>query len=250
MSIRAAIQPKPKKIGMESSHQISNSIRFQYLYKTALRRYSVSRGGSRFFFLFDTFLLDGFLTVFSETGQFPALPEYHRCHRQESKYGTGNEKAQYDQYQRTAQFISPEKVQHRFLRVFQGQAEKENKKNLKHLLEEKFKDFNPDQSKKEHLEVINAYGLIFDEMPRGIMNVYCALNNMEKKNLVKRKKTQLSNGKRAFQIYLTENGRKIAKKVHDEMEKLEELTLADFSQEEKDQLFSLMDKVCHNLNDH
>ena len=38
------------------------------------------------------------------------------------------------------------------------------------------------------------------------------LNNMEKKNLVKRKKTQLSNGKRAFQIYLTENGRKIAKK--------------------------------------
>ena len=76
------------------------------------------------------------------------------------------------------------------------------------------------------------------------------LNNMEKKDLVKRKKTQLSNGKRAFQIYLTENGRKIAKKVHDEMEKLEELTLSDFSQEEKDQLFSLMDKVCHNLNDH
>ena len=62
------------------------------------------------------------------------------------------------------------------------------------------------------------------------------LNNMEKKDLVKRKKTQLSNGKRAFQIYLTE--------------KLEELTLSDFSQEEKDQLFSLMDKVCHNLNDH
>ncbi|MFR0848206.1 MAG: hypothetical protein ACLSG9_09860 [Eubacterium sp.] len=43
---------------------------------------------------------------------------------------------------------------------------------------------------------------------------------------------------------------KSQKKVHDEMEKLEELTLADFSQEEKDQLFSLMDKVCHNLNDH
>ena len=76
------------------------------------------------------------------------------------------------------------------------------------------------------------------------------LNNMEKKDFVKRKKTQLSNGKRAFQIYLTENGRKIAEKVHDEMEKLEELTLADFSQEEKDQLFSLMDKACHNLNDH
>lgn len=64
-------------------------------------------------------------------------------------------------------------------------SEKENKKNLKHLLEEKFKDFNPDQSKKEHLEVINAYGLIFDEMPRGIMNVYCALNNMEKNSILK-----------------------------------------------------------------
>lgn len=32
------------------------------------------------------------------------------------------------------------------------------------------------------------------------------------KRSCKRKKTQLSNGKRAFQIYLTENGRKIAKK--------------------------------------
>lgn len=64
-------------------------------------------------------------------------------------------------------------------------SEKENKKNLKHLLEEKFKDFNPDQSKKEHLEVINAYGLIFDEMPRGIMNVYCALNNMKDNSILK-----------------------------------------------------------------
>ena len=64
-------------------------------------------------------------------------------------------------------------------------SEKENKKNLKHLLEERFKDFNPDQSKKEHLEVINAYGLIFDEMPRGIMNVYCALNNMEDNSILK-----------------------------------------------------------------
>ncbi|MDY2922045.1 MAG: MarR family transcriptional regulator [Eubacterium sp.] len=76
------------------------------------------------------------------------------------------------------------------------------------------------------------------------------LNNMEKKNLVKRKKTQLSNGKRAFQICLTSTGRNIAEKVHDEMDKLETLTLSNFSQEEKDQFFSLMDKACHNLNDH
>ena len=76
-------------------------------------------------------------------------------------------------------------------------SEKENKKNLKHLLEEKFKDFNPDQSKKEHLEVINAYGLIFDEMPRGIMNVYCALNNMEDNSILK-----------PSENYLDENGKK------------------------------------------
>lgn len=76
-------------------------------------------------------------------------------------------------------------------------SEKENKKNLKHLLEEKFKDFNPDQSKKEHLEVINAYGLIFDEMPRGIMNVYCALNNMEDNSILK-----------PSEKYLDENGKK------------------------------------------
>ena len=63
--------------------------------------------------------------------------------------------------------------------------EKENEKNLKNLLKQKFRDLNPDQSKKEHLEVINAYGLIFDEMPRGIMNVYCALNNMEDNSILK-----------------------------------------------------------------
>lgn len=74
----------------------------------------------------------------------------------------------------------------------ENESDKKNKgKALKDLLEEKFKDFNPDQSKKEHLEVINAYGLIFDEMPRGIMNVYYALNNMEDNSILKPSEKEL-----------------------------------------------------------
>ena len=60
---------------------------------------------------------------------------------------------------------------------------KDKEKSLERLLEEKFKILNKDKKTGEleesKIEVINAYGLIFDEMPRGIMNVYYALNNIE-----------------------------------------------------------------------
>lgn len=46
----------------------------------------------------------------------------------------------------------------------------EGSKSLKELMEEKFS--------KDKFKVINAYGLILDEMPRGVMNVYYVLHNM------------------------------------------------------------------------
>lgn len=53
-----------------------------------------------------------------------------------------------------------------------------NKKTLKDLFRDKFKKIEDDEDSKE-LEIINAYGLMFDEMPRGIMNVYYSLNSLE-----------------------------------------------------------------------
>ena len=50
----------------------------------------------------------------------------------------------------------------------------ENRKSLKDLLEEKFSLENT------KFKVLNAYGLIFDSSPRGIMNVYYILNNLRK----------------------------------------------------------------------
>lgn len=53
-----------------------------------------------------------------------------------------------------------------------------NTKTLKELFEDKFKKIKDDEDSKD-LEIINAYGLMFDEMPRGIMNVYYSLNSLE-----------------------------------------------------------------------
>lgn len=57
----------------------------------------------------------------------------------------------------------------------------ENKK-LKDILQQKFKSLIKSQ---ESLKVINAYGLIFDEMPRGIINVYYTLSNLEDNEVLK-----------------------------------------------------------------
>ena len=53
-----------------------------------------------------------------------------------------------------------------------------NKKTLKKLFGDKFKKIKNNKDSKD-LEIINAYGLMFDEMPRGIMNVYYSLNSLE-----------------------------------------------------------------------
>lgn len=59
-----------------------------------------------------------------------------------------------------------------------------HKETIKDLLKAKFKRLYEDANEDSHLKVINAYGLILDEMPRGIMNVYYALSNIDNINIL------------------------------------------------------------------
>jgi len=57
----------------------------------------------------------------------------------------------------------------------------------------------------------------------------------------------VSGGKRAFRIFLTEEGRRLAEKVDCVVEEMEEKGFAGFSEEEKDQLISLLGRLTDNL---
>ena len=75
------------------------------------------------------------------------------------------------------------------------------------------------------------------------------LARMEKQGYIRKEKVLVSGGKRAFSIYLTEEGKKKAQQVIDLVEELEEKSFAGFSQEEIDTLFALLEKVQNNLKD-
>lgn len=75
------------------------------------------------------------------------------------------------------------------------------------------------------------------------------LARMEKQGYIRKEKVLVSGGKRAFSIYLTEEGKKKAQQVIDLVEELEEKSFAGFSQEEIDTLFVLLEKVQNNLKD-
>lgn len=55
---------------------------------------------------------------------------------------------------------------------------------IRKLFEKKFRRLDKDGDKGDCLNVINAYGLILDDMPRGIMNVYYALNNIDDNSIL------------------------------------------------------------------
>jgi DNA-binding MarR family transcriptional regulator len=56
-------------------------------------------------------------------------------------------------------------------------------------------------------------------------------------------------GKRAYRVYLTDKGRSQGKKAWQIVEKLEDDSFRGFSEEEKDQLVSLLLRVFENLRD-
>lgn len=66
------------------------------------------------------------------------------------------------------------------------------------------------------------------------------LQNMEKKGLVEKKTTHVSGGKRAYGIYLTEQGHKAAERVMEITMEAERICLQDVPKEEKDALLSQM----------
>ena len=74
------------------------------------------------------------------------------------------------------------------------------------------------------------------------------LDGLEKKGLIKRVQTKVCGGKRAFQIYLTEEGLIMAEKVYLLMDCIEEEAFEGITEQEKEQLFSLLRRVKDNLD--
>lgn len=73
------------------------------------------------------------------------------------------------------------------------------------------------------------------------------LNNMSEKGLIYRQQESVSGGKRAYSIYLTEKGRALAKEVNQIVEDVEVICFRNFSDNEKQLLISLLNRVQTNL---
>ena len=74
------------------------------------------------------------------------------------------------------------------------------------------------------------------------------LSNMEKRGMIRKEVDHVSGGKRAFRIYLTEEGRRLAEQVDKVVEEIEEKCFSGFSEEEKDCLISLLERMTENLS--
>lgn len=72
------------------------------------------------------------------------------------------------------------------------------------------------------------------------------LDKMIDVGFVRKEKTYIA-GKRAYRIYLTEKGREKAEELEVEVEKLEEQSYIDFSEEEKDTILRLLAQVEKNM---
>ena len=73
------------------------------------------------------------------------------------------------------------------------------------------------------------------------------LSNMEKRGMIRKEVDHVSGGKRAFRIYLTEEGKRLADQVDRIVEEIEEKSFVGFSEEEKDQLITLLGRMTENL---
>ncbi len=73
------------------------------------------------------------------------------------------------------------------------------------------------------------------------------LSNMEKRGMIRKEVDHVSGGKRAYRIYLTEEGRRLAEQVDRVVEEIEQKSFAGFTEEEKDQLITLLGRMTENL---
>ena len=71
------------------------------------------------------------------------------------------------------------------------------------------------------------------------------LNGMENKGYVERKNEE--NNRRSFHIYLTEKGKKYAKRLNLEFTRIEADALRGFSETDAKQLHALLDRVYENM---
>ena len=65
--------------------------------------------------------------------------------------------------------------------------------------------------------------------------------------MIRKEVDHVSGGKRAYRIYLTEEGRRLAEQVDRVVEEIEQKSFAGFTEEEKDQLITLLGRMTENL---
>lgn len=73
------------------------------------------------------------------------------------------------------------------------------------------------------------------------------LNNMERKDLIRRETVYVSGGKRAFAIYLTEHGKEVAAEVAAIAKEAEEKSF-EGAEDKKEEFLSVMSKIIKNLS--
>ncbi len=73
------------------------------------------------------------------------------------------------------------------------------------------------------------------------------LDGLEKKGYIYRAEAKVAGGKRAYRVYLTEEGKTMAEQVYELMEEIEEECFQGISEEERSQLLKLLRRVRNNL---
>lgn len=75
------------------------------------------------------------------------------------------------------------------------------------------------------------------------------LRKMQQDGLIEKRSTLVSGGKRAYNIYLTDKGHKLAKAVNLIMENAEKLAFTNFSASERDTFLTLLNRLTENLTE-
>jgi DNA-binding MarR family transcriptional regulator len=75
------------------------------------------------------------------------------------------------------------------------------------------------------------------------------LAKMEKQDMIKKETVYVSGGKRAYAIYLTDHGRKLARQVSDKAAQADRIALSGMTEEEVNSLLSLMRRACKNIEE-
>lgn len=73
------------------------------------------------------------------------------------------------------------------------------------------------------------------------------LKNMESKDLIQKRPVVVSGGKKAYSIYMTEHGRKVAEEMIHIVEEAEEICFQGFAEDEKECMITWMTKIQANI---